>query len=277
MSCNGNKFYPDAILRVTTHTDEVKEKMPKGYIHFATMLYGSQNYDMATNGSDVDTKTMVIPTPEDVILGKKMLSTDYEMTDGGLDNCKDYRAMFDNYMKGNINFVETLFTPYYNVNSHYISYWNQLQNHRDLIANAQPSRLMHQIGGMAIQKYKAMEHPFESKIEVLKKYGYDPKQLHHIARLRCFAETYLDHKDFKVCLTPNESAYDYILHLKTQPIPLEEARATAEKEMRKLDDLIAAGDEKFGRDNDRDKVKALFEALTIEIFKTSCRSLLSRR
>lgn len=260
------------LKEVSSHAKEVKEKMPKGYTHFVTMLYGSQNYNLATETSDVDTKTMVIPTLEDVVLNKKMLSTDYIMADDSLDNCKDYRAMFENYMKGNINFVETLFTKYYVVNEPYIQFWNILQENRDLIANAQPSRLVHMIGGMAIQKYKAMEHPFESKIELLNKYGYDPKQLHHIVRLRVFAETYLDTKDFKSCLVPNDNVIEYIKNVKTTPIPLEDARELANKEMAKIDDLIVKADNKFlnenKNENKTEEVKQLFDELTINIFTT---------
>ena len=198
---------------VISHAQQVKKQMPKDYEHFVTMLYGSQNYDLATETSDVDTKTMVFPTLEDIVLGKKMLSVVYNMDDGSLDTCKDYRSMFENYMKGNVNFVETLYTRYYEVNPLFVPYWQALRKNRDMIANANPSRLMHQIGGMAIQKYKAMEHPFESKVEILAKYGYDPKQLHHIVRLRVFAETYLENKDFGSCLVPNDNVIEYIRSL----------------------------------------------------------------
>ena len=97
------------------HYDECVAHYGKDKV-WATMLYGSQNYGLDTPDSDIDTKTLLIPSPRDVILGTKMVSTDLQISDGGLSNVKDYRAMFQNYLKGNINFVETLFTEYARVN-----------------------------------------------------------------------------------------------------------------------------------------------------------------
>lgn len=223
---------------VESHVAQVKKKIPEKYSHFATMLYGSQNYGLESSTSDVDTKTMVVPSAVDLVLGRKMLSKEYQMEDGSLDTCKDLRAMFENYMKGNINFTETLFSPYVSVNSEFDFYWRQLKDNKDLIANAHPRRLMHMAAAMATQKYKAMEHPFESKREVLAKYGYDPKQLHHIVRLKFFMETYMDCCDFKNCLEPVSFDKEYLMNLKLYPISLGSARRLAIEKMAEIDDMV---------------------------------------
>ena len=45
---------------------------------------------------------------------------------------------------------------------------------------------------MILQKWHAFSHEYPSKIDVIKKYGYDPKQLCHIVRLRMLMERYLE-------------------------------------------------------------------------------------
>lgn len=41
-----------------------------------------------------------------------------------------------------------------------------------------------------MEKRKALTHPYPNIIEKINKFGYDPKQLHHLARLNEFIERY---------------------------------------------------------------------------------------
>lgn len=191
----------------------------------ATMLYGSQNYGLATLDSDVDTKTIVLPDMDRLIAGG-FISTEITMPDGSLDNCKDIRKMFDNYLKVNINFLETLFTFHYVVNEKYKDEFNLLRTGRELVANCQPYKLLQGAIGMAIQKYKGFDHPFAGKQAVLAKYGYDPKQLHHLARLYHFIRCYNAEMNFgmalQYCFTHND-VYEEVMTLKTHPLMLTDA------------------------------------------------------
>ncbi len=212
--------------RVNLHYNHAVEQ---GYDVWVTMLYGSQNYGLSTPESDVDTKTMVFPSVNDVVLGKKMTSLDLVLpSDGSLNNVKDYRGMFQNYLKGNINFLETLYTDYWVVDPMYEREYFQLREHRELIANSQPCRLVHMAAGMAQQKYVAMEKYFESKKEVLEKYGYDPKQLHHLVRLYYFIKAFEETGSFEKSLRPTDEQKKWLLSLKTAPLELEKAREVKE-------------------------------------------------
>lgn len=233
---------------------------------WVTMLYGSQNYALDTSKSDVDTKTMILPSFEDVVLGKKMVSKELKMPDGSLSAVKDYRDMFKNYLKGNINFIETLYTPYYIVNPKYEDAFRHLQSMSYEIANCQPVKLMHMAAAMAKQKYVAMEKPFESKREILAKWGYDPKQLVHLVRLRYFIEDYLKSYDFGNALMPKGEKRDLLLSLKLSPIDLSSARELANNTMKWIDKTVSF----LGEKEANNSIKNLLNELSVEIFKDFC-------
>lgn len=250
------------------HYDECVAHYGKDKI-WATMLYGSQNYGLDTPDSDIDTKTLLIPSPRDVILGTKMVSTDLQISDGGLSNVKDYRAMFQNYLKGNINFVETLFTKYARVNLPLGMWFIELRRERDLIANCQPRKLVHMAAGMANQKYVAFEKSFESKKEVLRRYHYDPKQLVHLCRLKYFINDYCLNEDFGHALIPCKEAFEFLYDLKTNPLPYERAVALKEKTMEQIDNAIVWADSHLPEDNGYEKAKKFLDDLSVDIFYAS--------
>lgn len=102
--------------RVNEHAEFVQKK----YDVFFTALQGSQNYLLADEESDVDTKSIVIPNLRNLIFDKKWVSETLivEPTEEHAD-VKDIRAMFDCFRKQNPNFIEILFTPYVSVNPEY--------------------------------------------------------------------------------------------------------------------------------------------------------------
>lgn len=229
--------------RVLEHHEYVENFYGEGSV-FATMLYGSQNYGLSTPESDVDTKVLLLPNFREFTLNKKWTSTEHAVGDG-LSNVKDVRAMFENFLKSNINFLETLFSKFVVWNMTYDDYWQDLQDHRNVVANANPRKLLHAAAGMAAQKYHALEKPFESKVEVLAKYGYDPKQLHHLVRLRHFMAHYLVNTDFELCLKPTEYEFEYLIGLKKYPVCLEEARALANKTLAEVDGFVERANSLF--------------------------------
>ena len=199
-------------------------------------LYGSQNYGLNTDDSDVDTKCMVLPPFRDVVLGRKMVSTDLADPYGALCNVKDVRAMFDNFFKGNVNFVEVLYTEYFSVGADYLAEAKELRDHRDMVANRDPLRLMEMAAGMARQKYVAFDKPFESKKKVLATYGYDPKQL----------------PDFGYALNPGMLMRDYLMSFKTDPKPYDVAKNLREEYMELVDGLLEKARQTYGTAVERD-------------------------
>ena len=96
-----------------------------------TALYGSQNYNLATETSDIDTKSIIIPDLFDWLWSTEGRgNTTIELPEyGGHVELKPVVAMFKQFLKGNINFLEILITPYYDAPLGWNVFWDDLRNH----------------------------------------------------------------------------------------------------------------------------------------------------
>lgn len=92
--------------------------------------------------------------------------------------------------------------------------------------------------GQALQKYHAMEHEYPSRIGFIKKYGYDGKQLHHLVCIEDFLTKYIAGKSYKECLTPTNK--DYLISIKLQKIPHDQARIIADKTIAHVTEIANA-------------------------------------
>ena len=126
----------DSIIQgVNTHARAIDSWCkPQSKIRFVTSLYGSQNY--GTNGpqSDVDTHTILLPNMAELLLEKTKESGTLNIGMNEKATYKDIHSMFDMYRKGNVNFLETLFTKWYDCNPKFTDDWKQLQAGGELIA-----------------------------------------------------------------------------------------------------------------------------------------------
>ena len=98
------------------------------------LLYGSQNYGLATESSDVDTKVILIPTIDDLCSKKAGFVKEYQTNNNEKVVIMDLIHYFDNLKKQNINYVETLFTEYRWINPDHVWLWGALQSMREVIA-----------------------------------------------------------------------------------------------------------------------------------------------
>lgn len=200
-------------------------------------LQGSQNYNLAVPTSDVDTKLIVVPSFKDIALARKPVSTTHIRNNEEHIDAKDIRSYITTFYKQNLNFLEILFTPYSWMNPAYSAEWHRLVKERELIAHMNPVRGIKSMYGIALEKYHAMEHRYPSKIHLIEKYGYDAKQLSHLARIRIFLEHFLENEPYEECLIPKDEERAYIMTLKTDYFPLETARSLAEAEKAKVEAL----------------------------------------
>ena len=76
------------------------------------------------------------------------------------------------------------------MNDKYKSLLEELRNHAEEIAVLNPYRAIKCMKGMAFEKYNALCHPYPAKIDIINKYGYDGKQLHHLLRIEHFLDMY---------------------------------------------------------------------------------------
>lgn len=136
------------------------------------------------------------------------------------------------FRKQNLNFVEVLFTNYKWENPLYSEQWDRLVKDRERVAHYSPWSAVKTMKGIALEKYHAMEHEYPSKVEVLAKYGYDPKQVSHLVRVYDFISEYVKGKPYEECLRPPQA--EFILDIKLGKYTLEQARDIAKTHIDKV-------------------------------------------
>lgn len=185
------------------------ELFKKGLEWVYIACYGSDNYGLQTESSDMDIKVIVVPSLHSIVSAAKPISETWDFEWGQAD-IKDCRLMMENFLKQNTNFLEILFTDYYLINPTYEKEMEMLRDEADKIARIDECRHMRAILGMQDQKYHALRYPYPSKVGIIEKYGFDPKQLSHIIRLYDLMEKYVKGCSYKACITPYGSMASYI-------------------------------------------------------------------
>ena len=176
-----------------------------GYTVLGVFLQGSQNYNLAYEGSDIDTKAIVLPSFEDFCLNRKPVSTTLILPTNEHIDLKDSRLMHECFRKQNINFVEILFTKYRYLNPNFKALYLPMFDHAEDIAHYNNFAAVNCIAGMVFEKRKALCHPYEGLKDKIEKYGYDNKQLHHIIRCEEFLKRYINGVPYTECLIPTRS------------------------------------------------------------------------
>ena len=218
--------------RVNEHLQEAFQYFPKDRV-VAICLQGSQNYGLDIPGSDVDTKLIITPTFEEVAFNRKPHSTTHVRENNEHIDFKDIRLMLQTFRKQNLNFVEILFTQYKWEHPLYQEEWQRLVGgEREAIARYCPYQAVKTMKGIAMEKYHAMEHEYPSKVEVLAKYGYDPKQVSHLVRVYDFINEYVKGRPYEDCLRPPQA--NFIRDIKLGKYNLEQARDIAQVHLNKI-------------------------------------------
>lgn len=199
----------------------------RGYEVVGVFLQGSQNYGLDTDESDIDTKAIIVPNFNDVILNKKPVSTTAILPSDEHIDIKDIRSYFDCIKKQNINFLEILFTDYKFIKPKFKEAFQPMFDNNEKIAHYNVYKAISTMVGMVREKRKQLTHPFPTRMPMIEKYGYDPKQLHHILRVGNFLSYYIEKVAYKQCLIP--LSRDYLIKVKTRPpYSLQEAQELAD-------------------------------------------------
>lgn len=196
---------------------------------------GSGNYGIDTPTSDVDTKMIVVPSFKDIALNRKAVSTTHVRPNDAHTDWKDIRLMLQTFRKQNLNFLEILFTEYKILNPLYADEWKRLEAEREAIAHYSPYAAIKSMKGIAMEKYHAMEHEYPAKREVLAKYGYDGKQLHHLLRVEEYIKRYIDGELYADCLITKQP--EFLIEVKMQKYPLKQARVMADKSIAHINQI----------------------------------------
>jgi predicted nucleotidyltransferase len=225
----------EVIKRVIEHKNKMEDL---GHDYFFVALQGSWNYGLGYEGSDVDTKGLVLPNFRDIVLNKEPISTTHIMENNEHLDLKDIRVMFKNFWKQNINFLEILFTDFVYINP---EYWDQFEALTDMaedIAHYDEKRALNCMCGMAQEKYHALEHPYPAVVDKIEKFGYDGKQLHHIMRMADFMSAYISGTEFRKCLFSFEVySKEDLMKAKRNEFSLDDARKMSKEICDELHDM----------------------------------------
>lgn len=220
--------------QLQAHYNEALEYFPEDRI-VCLILQGSQNYGLDYEDSDIDTKLIVTPTFEDIAMNRKAISTTHIRENDEHIDFKDIRLYIQTFRKQNLNFLKILYSPYCIVNPMYKSEWDRLVTARETITRYAPAQAIKSMKGIAKEKYFAMEHHYPSRMEWINKFGYDPKQLHHLLRVEEYIERYIGGESYKNCLQPRNP--EYLKDVKRGCHNLEDARKLADKADKHIDEL----------------------------------------
>ena len=195
----------------------------------AIFLQGSQNYRLDEYSdeymSDIDTKCIILPTLDDIVNSKSPYSSTHVCANNEHIDIKDIRVMFEMFKKQNNAYVELLFTKYYYINPKYEKLVMELKMLAESISRMHPNQALRCMAGTSAEKYKALEHPYPNTMEKINKFGYDPKQLHHILRLNDFMKRFIAGESYENCLVPKHIGY--LMKVKKGFYDLTEARRLA--------------------------------------------------
>lgn len=170
-------------------------------------LFGSQNYNLATENSDVDTKAIYIPTLEELVFNEKPLSKVFDLPNGEKCEIKDIREMVKNFKKQNINFIEILFTKYYYLNKKYEFLWNEFFiNNREAIARYDVHIAVRSMSHQALHTLKEIKDGNFTRREA--------KKIANAARLCYFLNNYIKGEPYEKCIIPKKEILDYLMEIK---------------------------------------------------------------
>ena len=257
------------MARLAEHYEEAKTLIDESRI-VGLFCQGSQNYGLDYEGSDIDTKLIVVPTFEDIAFNKKPISTTHVRQNNEHIDLKDVRLYIETFRKQNLNFLEILFTRYKIVNPQYAEFWQKLIDAREAIAHYDIHRSIKSMKGIALEKYHAMEHKYPSKIEIIEKYSYDSKQLHHLMRVENYLMRYIAGESYEACLIPDEETAEKLRKVKEDNgyLSLEQARTLADLCIDSINTQCEAYLETVPKGHN-EKVDALLKEVQYDIMKNA--------
>lgn len=159
-------------------------------------LQGSQNYNVHTDKSDVDSKMVVLPTLRSLIRDTKLtVDMDVPCEDGSVEKCsvKPYKDFETLFFKGNFNNLEILFTNY-RVGG--CEFTEVLRNRREELVKTIWPGLVSACLGMQNQKKAGLYKFTEGTKEFFDEHGYDNKNLIHILRIADTVRRYTECGNF---------------------------------------------------------------------------------
>lgn len=196
-------------------TDKYNLLVRKGYEVIGVFLYGSQNYGIATDKSDIDVRAIVLPSLRDFILGKELANETIVCDNNEHIEVKDIRLMHNIYVKQSVPYLEILFTKYYILNPIYSHLYQPILSNRDAIARYDEVRALKNMAYMMQARLQRMTHERPGNKDFIDECGYDYKEFVNIIREYDLMKKYARRYDFAHCLDATDKAE--LLSIKENP------------------------------------------------------------
>lgn len=254
--------------RLQYHYNDLLKEYPEERV-IGVFLHGSQNYNVDTEFSDIDTRAVILPSFDEICKGQSPTSRKITRHNDEHIDVKDIRVLFKIFCKQSVAFLEILYTDFKIVNPTYEQLWKKVEEYKEEIVKYNPYAIAKNIKGFSMEKYHSMEHRYPSKIEIIDKYGYDPKQLHHLLRLQRMLFDYIAGEPFARCLKPKDT--HYLIKVKQGYYTLPEARRMAKTTI----DYIVNTVDDFCEENQKTsnpEVERYLEEIQAEFIKKSLRA-----
>lgn len=241
--------------RVQEHYDYVSKLYNNRIL--GVFLYGSQNYNLHNEESDVDTKAIYIPTLRELTFNQPV-SVEHRMPNGEHCEVKDIREIVKNFKKQNINFVEILFTEYFVLNDKYKDVWNSFFiEEREKIARYDIHQAICSMSHQSLHTLKQASNNLEET----------GKKVSNAARLLYFIERYLRGEDYQSCIEPKGKAHELLMEMKFDDYPLPAFYFTIETLRMSLDGYAKADYRHLVDATDKKRLDVLMEEATLKLIR----------
>ena len=223
--------------RFECHCKIAREKFPEDtYIWFGTFLYGSQNYGLDTEESDIDTISLYIPTIKTLSRENGhtiLLSEESKFNDYYANSCdvkdhvsfKDIRLWIEGLTNGQPTSVELFYSIYRKINDKFLDAWLYL-NAQDIL-KINPERTILALKGTASNNLRGMwklregnEKDYDAR--------YNVKAFSEAIRLIYMLFNYIKpNTNYTNIFVPKDSLRDFILSARNGELTYEDAKAWA--------------------------------------------------
>lgn len=179
---------------------------------FVIGLCGSQNYNIADKDSDIDSKAILLPSKRKLFIGEDMEKSHLiVMENDSHVDMYDVRKFFGLLKRQNINFLELLYTDYWDCDERFLDFWFELRRMRDDISRMNVRHTLEVVRGSTYSYYKVAEDAYN-------KFGTRSKALANMMRLKIFLQRLVDGEPYERCLKLDETDSSRILAVKRAPL-----------------------------------------------------------
>lgn len=192
------------LARLQKHLEFSEQYFNKDRI-LGIFLYGSQNYNLATDKSDIDSILVILPSFEDLLFNKTWYSKELYFEDEHIV-VKDIRCYREELLKQNLNYLETLLGNYYILNNKYEELFKlYFFNNKELIVNYDNVRMKKAVAGQLYNTLKQAKTAEDANKE--------NKKLANCYRLRITLEK-IGNASLEEILSLKGSELEYAMKLK---------------------------------------------------------------